>query len=73
MKSDHHSLSYHTMYVWFHFQNSVHDDLPHILEGGMCVMAALSVLFIPTTYKQALPDTVKEGEAMGANQHMLFL
>ena len=64
------TISYRTC---FHFQNSVHDDLPHILEGGMCVMAALSVLFIPTTYKQALPDTVKEGEAMGANQHMLFL
>ena len=39
----------------------------------MCVMAALSVLFIPTTYKQALPDTVKEGEAMGSSQNMLFL
>ena len=39
----------------------------------MCVMAALSVLMIPTTYKQALPDTVKEGEAIGSNQNMLFL
>lgn len=43
-------------------------DLPMVIFGVAALIAALVTLLVPDTAKTALPNTVRQAEALGASR-----